>query len=86
MGKKLTTEEWANTPVPMVWLRSDRIKDWEKVVVELCEKWLNANAKGWYYPSGNYWVFENVEDMTTFKWFVLNNKFFNDTHGEVPIA
>ena len=85
MGQKLTTEQWDAAALPMHWLRSDKIKDWEKVVTELCEKWLNANAKGWYYISGKYWVFENIEDMFSFKLFVLNNKFFDDTHGTVEV-
>lgn len=86
MARKLTTEQWHEATAPMYWIRSDLIKHWEQVVIELCEKWLDSNIKGWYYSSGKYFVFENEQDMVTFKFFVLNNKFSdNDTHGKIEV-
>lgn len=86
MARKLTSDEWHEASLPMYWIRSDLIKNWENVVLEICEKWLEGNIEGWYYHSGAYWVFQNEKDVFTFKWFVLNNKFSaNDTHGKVEV-
>lgn len=78
MGKHLTREEFMAAPAPMFWLKTEVVKSWTQVQKDLALKWLEANAKGWFYFSDVTWVFENNTDRVVFKTFLLTNAFSED--------
>jgi len=78
MGKHLSHSEWLDKPAPMHWIKASKIKNWPNVQVELCEKWLEAKTKGWFYHAGDHWIFELKNDLVTFKMFVLTDHFTED--------
>lgn len=79
MGTLLSHDKWLEAKTPMYWIKVSSIKDWDNVILDLADKWAVTHLSGWFYRSSEYWVFEKQEDLVTFKFFILNNKFSEDT-------
>lgn len=80
MGKRLSIDEWAKVKAPFYYVRMTNIQD--TLILQMIVKFLEANAKGWFYDYSSTIVFELDTDQVMFSFWMKSKPFEND-HGVI---
>lgn len=81
---RLSHEQWLEITPPFFWIKTDFLQGKDEIYRQMVYKWLDESISGWWYNSGEVYVFSTAEDRAAFKLWMLTDAFSN-TYGDIDL-